>query len=206
MSSEIKIEPIPVTLTHVPKVWADEEALTQLQKAFEWVIDILPEDPKREGLRATPMRVAKAYAEFFRGYNDIDFKVTDFESQYGGLVIRKRIPFIAHCEHHICPFPGHIDFAYVPNGRVLGLSKIIRFMQHHCARLWTQEDMTEFLINEFMKLVEPEGAAIIVEACHSCEGHRGVREPDVPTITAAVRGCFTEDNGLEEKFYKLVGR
>ncbi|MFA5394914.1 MAG: GTP cyclohydrolase I FolE [Methanogenium sp.] len=180
-----------------------EDEITTL---FRDVLDSMPDNAAREGLQETPRRVARAYCEFFRGYSSLPFEPKDFDSGYDGLIVRKHIPFVAHCEHHICPFPGIIDFAYVPAGKVLGLSKIIRFMQHYTSRLWIQEDMTNFLIDEFMKLVEPKGAAIIVEACHSCEGYRGVREPNVPTITAAVRGIFAEDKILEGKFYTLVGR
>lgn len=186
--------------------WNFEDMENELTRLFSEILLVLPDDAHREGLVDTPRRVAKAYSEFFRGYQPINFCMRDFETSYTGFVVRKRIPFVAHCEHHICPFPGFIDFAYIPGDRVLGLSKIIRFMQHYASRLWTQEDMTEFLIDEFCRIVEPKGAAIIVEACHSCEGYRGVREPNVPTITAAVRGLFLEKPELEEKFYMLVGR
>lgn len=180
-----------------------EDSLTN---CFKNVLKALPDNDEREGLIDTPRRVAKAYCEFFGGYTPIVFQLRDFDSGYGGLIVRKRIPFVAFCEHHICPFPGTIDFAYIPNGKVLGLSKIIRFMQHYTKRLWIQEDMTDFLIDEFMRLVEPLGAAIIVEACHTCESYRGVKQPDVPTLTAAVRGIFVEQKELETKFFTLVGR
>jgi len=178
----------------------------ELTMCFRDVLSVLPDNPNREGLIDTPRRVARAYREFFKGYTPITFELRDFESGYDGLIVRKKIPFVAFCEHHVCPFPGTIDFAYIPNGKVLGLSKIIRFMQHYTSRLWIQEDMTTFLIDKFMEVVEPKGAAIIVEACHTCESYRGVKEPNVPTITAAVRGVFMHEPGLEARFYSLVGR
>lgn len=182
------------------------QMICELTDCFKEVLKVMPDNPEREGLIDTPKRVAKAYAEFFKGYAPMTFELRDFESGYGGLIVRKQIPFVAFCEHHMCPFPGTIDFAYIPDGKVLGLSKIIRFMQHFTSRLWIQEDMTTYLIDKFMEIVEPKGAAIIVEACHTCESYRGVKEANVPTITAAVRGVFEHEPGLEARFYQLVGR
>lgn len=191
-------------MEELPKNYLREK---ELEEHFRSIIKLIePDTWDRPELDDTPRRVAKAYTEFFRGYEELPFNMTDFTSGYGGMVVRSAIPFVAHCEHHICPFEGTIDFAYIPDGKILGLSKIIRFMQHYSSRLWTQEDMTDFLIDEFCSLVEPAGAAIIVQACHSCEGHRGVKTPNVPTITAAVRGLFSTDKLLEEKFYQLANR
>lgn len=183
-----------------------EEKESIMEGLFGKFLAVTGDDPAREGLIETPGRMARAYSELLRGYGEPDFVLKTFTSPYEGLVVRKGIPFVAHCEHHVCPFPGTIDFAYIPNGRVLGLSKIIRFMQHYAARLWTQEDMTMFLMDKFEELVKPAGCAIVIEACHSCEGNRGVRESNVPTITAERRGTFVDHPELEEKFYKLVGR
>lgn len=169
------------------------------------ILEELGEDLSRPGLVDTPDRVARAYAEMFKGYGDMDFEMRTFPSNYTGIIYRKGIPFTSYCEHHIAPFAGFIDFAYIPDGKVVGISKIIRFMQHHTARLWIQEDLTTFLIDEFMKILSPKGVAIVVEAYHTCEANRGVKTPNVLTGTAQVRGLF-EDPEMEQKFLRLIGR
>lgn len=159
----------------------------------------------RPGTVDTPSRVVKANKEIYRGYNPIDFKLTKFQTKYEGIIIRKEIPFTSYCEHHMLPFTGTIDFGYIPDGEILGLSKIIRLFQHLTSRLWTQEDMTDCLIDAFEKVVHPKGSIIIVNAVHTCEGNRGVRVPGVNTGTCTVRGIFKTDRYLEEKFYTLIG-
>ena len=119
------------------------------------IIDILKligENPNREGLQETPKRVSKAYAEWFKGYtNPPTYKL--FDSKYKGILARKAIPFISHCEHHIAIYNGFIDFGYIPNGKVTGISKIIRRFQHLSARLTIQENLTDLLIDDFIKEV-----------------------------------------------------
>src|SRR3990172_427933 len=118
----------------------------QIEAAVEVILHALGENVKREGLKETPARVAKAYIEWFRGYSKPDFNMSSFESAYTGMVIRKGIPFQSFCEHHLAMYKGHIDFAYIPNGRVVGLSKMPRLFQHISARLTIQEGLTHDLI------------------------------------------------------------
>lgn len=178
----------------------------EMSTAIRTIISGIGDNVYREGTYETPKRVVKAYKEMFRGYQEPDFKMTAFPSEYSGIVYRKAIPFTAYCEHHIAPFSGHIDFAYIPDGKVIGISKIIRLFQHYTSRLWTQEDMTEFLIDKFEAIVKPKGSAIIIEAFHTCEANRGVKVPNVTTGTSSVRGLFEEEPELEQKFFRLVGR
>lgn len=186
------------------EISCDCNAIDRIADSVYEIIEAIGDDPDREGVEDTPLRVARAYMEMFRGYREPDFNVRTFSSPYKGIIFKTGIPFTAHCEHHMCPFTGSIDFAYIPDGEVIGISKIIRLMQWGTSRLWIQEDMTDFLIDKFVGIVEPAGAAIIVKGYHTCEGNRGVRVPGVPTITSSVRGVFAEDPLLEQKFYTMV--
>ena len=131
------------------------------EKVEEYIKNILKEigeDTGREGLIETPARVARAYKEWFKGYTKPEFVMKAFTSDYSGMLIRKSIPFQSFCEHHIAMYQGIIDFAYIPDGKVLGISKIVRYMQHYSAKLTIQEDLTDDLIDGFCKIVQPKGA------------------------------------------------
>ncbi len=162
------------------------------------------EDITREGLLETPARVARAYEEWFKGYTKPEFVMKAFTSDYSGMLIRKDIPFQSFCEHHIAMYQGTIDFAYIPDGKVLGISKIIRYMQHYSAKLTIQEDLTDALIDGFCEIVKPRGAIIVVKGNHSCEATRGIRVPNVPTITSSVRGVFEGDSKSKSEFLNLI--
>jgi GTP cyclohydrolase I len=178
-----------------------------IQEAVRSILLALGENPDREGLKQTPARVARAYKEWFRGYTEPSFSMTTFASDYAGLVVRKDIPFQSYCEHHMAPYRGTIDFAYVPNGRIIGLSKIPRVFQHYASRLTTQEMLTADLIERFLGMFEeqykPKGAIIIINARHSCESSRGVKV-DAPTITSEVRGVFQTDLSPRDEFLSLT--
>jgi len=164
------------------------------------------EDPTREGLLETPMRVANAYEEMFRGYEDFDFTFKDFNSVYGGIVARVGIPFFSYCEHHIAIYRGVVHFGYIPNGRVVGASKLIRFIQHTAARLTIQEELTENIADTFMEQVQPKGCMVIVSASHTCEACRGVKVPDIPLVTDTIRGIFMDDPSIKAEFLATVQR
>lgn len=174
--------------------------------AVKTLIEGIGDTCSRDGTQETPGRVVRAMKEMYCGYEEPGFKMTTFPSDYTGIVYRVGIPFTAYCEHHMAPFSGTIDFAYIPDGTVIGISKIIRLFRHYTSRLWTQEDMTIFLIDKFEEVVHSKGCAIIIEATHTCEGNRGVKVPGVTTGTAAVRGVFETEADLEQKFYRLIGR
>ena len=167
-------------------------------------LECIGEDISREGLIETPKRVAKAYEEWLKGYSEPNFEMKVFSSNYSGMLIKKQIPFNSFCEHHIALYQGFIDFAYIPDGKVVGISKIIRFMQHYSSRLTIQEDLTDLLIDKFCEIVQPKGAIIIIKANHSCEGTRGVKVPNVPTITSAIRGVFDENQKARDEFLSLI--
>lgn len=182
--------------------------INKLEKRFKEILEIIGEDPTREGLVETPMRIAKAYTEWFRGYTEGP-KYKLFTSKYSGIVIKKNIPFTSFCEHHVAMYNGFINFGYIPNGKVTGISKIIRRFQHISSKLTIQEDLTEELIDDFYSKVQPKGCIIIVEALHSCEGSRGVKVPNVPTITSSVRGNFLKPEAgktPKEEFLRIIGK
>lgn len=162
------------------------------------------DDPTREGLLETPERVAKAYDEWFRGYGDPEFEIKRFKTSYGGLLVRPLIPFQSFCEHHMARYAGVIHFAYIPNGYAIGLSKIIRLVQHWSAKLSIQEDLTTSLVENFQKVLETKDIALVVSAFHSCESTRGVKVSGVPTVTAKLSGKFMSEPELRDEFYKLI--
>jgi len=184
-------------------IYTAEDKIADL---FEEIIIAIGEDPTRSGLIDTPRRMGRAYKEMFCGYQPLPFSMTTFPSESNDMVVRKRIPFTAYCEHHFAPFIGTIDFAYIPNGHIIGISKIIRLFQHLSSRLHVQEELTGLLLDEFCSYLQPKGAAIVIEAFHSCESNRGVRVPNVATITAGIRGIFADDESLKDEFYRLVDR
>ena len=179
--------------------------MNNIERHIKEILKLIGEDPTREGLLQTPARVEKAYKEWFRGYNNPPFKTAIFKSDYTGIVLRKDVPFQSFCEHHMAIYKGTIDFAYIPNGYVIGLSKIPRVLQHYSARLTIQEELTENLMDRFYNLFayRPKGAMIIVKAWHSCESSRGIKV-NALTTTSAVRGIFSRDPSAKSEVLQLL--
>jgi GTP cyclohydrolase I len=151
-------------------------------------------------LKNTPRRVKDSLMELTKAMREPMDKneMTAFPTTYKGMVVRKDIPFASLCAHHIIVYAGKVSIAYIPDKKKLGLSKIIRFVQHHTARLSSQEELTDLLADEFIKIVKPKGVMVVMSACHGCEGVRGVRVPNVPTVTASLRGLFMQQAVREE--------
>jgi len=177
-----------------------------IENLIRQLLTAIGEDPEREGLKETPFRVAKAYEEMFRGYQPFDFSLKDFGSCYGGIVARIGIPFNSYCEHHMLNFSGVVHFGYIPDCRVVGASKIIRFIQHTTAKLSIQEELTEQLADSFMEEVKPKGCMVIMSASHLCEACRGVKVAGVKMVTQTVRGIFMEDVAARAEFLDIVER
>lgn len=179
---------------------------SKIQTKIAELLELIGEDSKRDGLLDTPRRVADAYTEWFRGYQAPTFNITSFPSKYTGIVARRGIPFQSFCEHHMAMYKGTIDFGYIPNGFVVGISKIPRLFQHYSAKLTIQEELTDDLLNKFYEqfpaVKKPLGAIIIITANHTCESSRGVKV-DVPTTTSSVRGVFAEKLSPREEFLSL---
>ena len=184
------------------------EVLDELASHYEQVLTLLGEDPKREGLQKTPMRVAKAMQILTRGYTQDPHKVlTDalFEEKYNQMVIVKDIDFFSMCEHHMLPFYGKVHVAYIPNGYITGLSKIARVVDIFSHRLQVQERMTQQIKDCIEDTLHPMGVMVVVEAKHMCMQMRGVEKQNSITTTSDFSGAFNQAKTREEFMNLLRG-
>jgi GTP cyclohydrolase IA len=170
------------------------------------IIQAVGEDPKREGLVETPRRVAEMYAEVFSGLREdpADVLRVGFEEGHQELVLVKDIPFYSMCEHHFLPFHGVAHVGYIPNGRVVGLSKLARALEILARRPQLQERLTSQLADVIMSTLEPAGVAVVVQAIHLCMAMRGVRKPGSDTVTSAMRGVFRREAATRAEFMSLI--
>ncbi len=184
------------------------EGLDELASHYEQVLTLLGEDPEREGLQKTPMRVAKAMQILTRGYTQDPHKVlTDalFEEKYNQMVIVKDIDFFSMCEHHMLPFYGKVHVAYIPNGYITGLSKIARVVDIFSHRLQVQERMTQQIKDCIEDTLHPMGVMVVVEAKHMCMQMRGVEKQNSITTTSDFSGAFNQAKTREEFMNLLRG-
>lgn len=196
-------KPLMATNGAVPKKQVD---LPRIEAAVREILAAVGENPDREGLLETPGRVAKMYSEVFSGLHSdprIHLQKT-FEQKYDEMVIVKDIRFESCCEHHLLPFLGKAHIAYLPNGRVVGLSKLARAVEAISRRPQVQERITEELADLLMEELNPRGVGVILEASHTCMTIRGVRKPDALTTTSAMRGIFKENAITRQEFLTLV--
>ena len=166
----------------------------------------LGDDPDREGLKETPERVAKSMAFLTQGYGMKSDDVINgalFEECHRNMVLVKDIEMYSLCEHHLLPFFGKVHVAYIPNGKIVGLSKTARLVEVYARRLQVQERMTEQIAQAIWERVEPEGVGVVVEAYHLCMMMRGVQKQNSKTITSAMRGSFLEDQMTRDEFLRL---
>ncbi len=167
----------------------------RIEKAVAEILLAIGEDPEREGLRDTPARVAKMYAELLSGMREdpeVHLKSV-FTENYDEIVLLRDIPFYSVCEHHMLPFIGSAHVAYLPTGRVLGVSKLARIVDCFAKRLQCQERLTGQIADLIMTRLEPLGVAVVLEASHSCMTIRGIRKPGSTMVTSALRGIFRKD-------------
>lgn len=172
------------------------------------ILELLGEDPNREGLLDTPKRVAKMYREVFEGVG-VDPETaltTTFEEEYEGIVVVKDISYYTFCEHHLIPFFGKAHIGYIPNGRVVGLSKFARLVELASKRPQVQERMTQQIANAVMNVLQPEGVIVSIEGQHLCMCARGVKKPGSSTVTTIKKGVFKENVALAEEFERALLR
>lgn len=166
------------------------------------------ENPSREGLRDTPRRVVKAFGEYFEGYNlkpeDVLSKTFSDVGGYDGPVLVRDIEVESRCEHHMAPFIGRAHVAYIPQGKILGLSKIARLVDMYARRMQTQERLTAQIASALQKHLKPKGVAVMVEAEHFCMKVRGVRKDHAMTVTTTFSGDYRQDDDLREEFLAQV--
>ncbi|HET7263124.1 MAG TPA: GTP cyclohydrolase I FolE [bacterium] len=178
-----------------------------IEAAVRTILRAIGEDPDREGLRATPRRVANMYAEIFSGLRTDPaplLKVT-FDERHKEMVVVKDIPFHSSCEHHLLPFVGVAHVGYIPNGRIVGLSKIARLVETLARRPQVQERLTSQIADLLNAGLHARGAAVVIEAEHLCMTMRGVRKPGSKIVTSATRGIFRENPSTRAEFMSLIG-
>ena len=183
----------------------DKEAREYVRKLLAYMGD----DPDREGLKDTPRRVLGALREHFRGYDEnpashLERTFSEVEG-YDELVLVSDIEIYSHCEHHVVPFVGKAHVAYIPNGKVVGLSKIARVVDSYAKRLQVQEKLTAQIANTINETLSPQGVAVILQCQHFCMCYRGVRKPGSWTTTSRLAGCFLKDEAARMELLTLIG-
>ena len=202
---------LPVTLADLD----DEEPvalaaakmdLPRIQRAVREILLAVGEDPDREGLVHTPRRVAMAYAELFRGLHEEPRRHlrTVFTADYDEVVLLRDIPFASMCEHHLLPFLGRAHVAYLPKGRVVGLSKLARLVEGYARRPQIQEQMTKQICEALMEELKPKGAAVVIDATHSCMTIRGIRKTGSTMITSCLLGVCRSDARTRSEVLSLI--
>ncbi len=182
-----------------------EEAEAAVRTLIAWTGD----DPTREGLVDTPKRVVKAYEEFFAGYAEdpVEYLSRTFEEieDYDEMVVLRDVRFESHCEHHIVPIIGRIHVGYLPNQRVVGISKLARVTIAYAKRLQIQEKLTAQVANCVNEVLRPAGVAVVVEASHQCMTTRGVHKPGVSMVTSRMLGAFRDNPETRREFLSIIG-
>ena len=183
---------------------SDKEA----EEAFKTILSWMGEDPNREGLLETPKRVVKAFKEYFKGYNEDPIQVLDKTfgdvDGYDDMVIQKNISVQSHCEHHMAPIIGKAHLAYIPNERVVGLSKLARVVEVFSKRLQTQERLTMQIANTLMQSLDAKGVAVTIDSTHQCMTMRGIKKEQATTVTNYYLGQFKEDLSYQNRYLRLI--
>jgi len=192
-------------LKHNEKI-SDREAEEAFAKIIKWV----GEDPSREGLLSTPKRLVKAYKEYFKGYSEDPEKILEKTfgdvKGYDDMVIQKNISIQSHCEHHMAPIIGVAHVAYIPNLRVVGLSKLARVVEVFSKRLQTQERLTMQIAKTLMKSLDAKGVAVTIDAAHQCMTMRGIKKEQATTVTNYYLGQFKEDLGYQNRYLRFISK
>lgn len=191
------------------RLTTSEDADQAVESAVHSLLFNLGEDPQREGLLNTPKRVRKMYQELLSGYNTDPVALVNnalFTVDYNEMVLVKDIEYQSLCEHHMLPFLGSAHVAYIPNGKVIGLSKIPRIVDMFARRLQVQERMTTQIADFIEELLEPAGVAVVLEGVHMCSTLRGVKKANARMVTSTLRGAFKDDHELRREFMQHINR
>jgi len=185
----------------------DNQRVEMLEEAYRNLLEAIGEDPDRQGLRRTPVRAARALEFMTQGYRqNLDEIINDaiFDSEASEIILVKDIELYSLCEHHLLPFIGRAHVAYIPNGKVIGLSKVARLVDVFARRLQIQENLTTQIAESLMKCLEPGGVAVVVEAKHLCMMMRGVEKQNSIMKTSCLLGCFKDDARTRSEFLSLL--
>ncbi|MCX6808404.1 MAG: GTP cyclohydrolase I FolE [Candidatus Berkelbacteria bacterium] len=177
-----------------------------IEKNIAEIITHIGDDPKREGLEETPKRVLQSFGEIYRGYREDPSKLVKvFECEsYTGMVLLKNIELYSMCEHHMLPFVGHCNIAYIPDKKVIGISKLARVMEIFARRLQIQERLTDEIADCLLDLLKPKGVAVQIEAEHFCMRMRGVNKQNSVMVTTSLRGLFIKDPATRNEFLSAI--
>ena len=185
---------------------SDEKAEEAVKTIIQWI----GEDPSREGLKSTPKRVIKAFREYFSGYtqdpNKFLLKTFTEVEGYDDMVIEKNISIQSHCEHHMAPISGVAHVAYIPNTKVVGLSKLARVVEVFSKRLQTQERLTMQIAKTIMEVLQPRGVAVTIDASHQCMTNRGVKKERTTTVTNYFLGAFKDDLSFQNRYLRYINK
>ena len=187
----------------------DESVTRELAGHIQAILELIGEDPQREGLQKTPERVAKALQFLTQGYQqngEVIVQQALFQEPYNHMVIVKDIELFSLCEHHMMPFIGKAHVAYIPDGEITGLSKIARVVETYARRLQVQERLTEQIRDCIQESLHPLGVAVVIEAMHTCMSMRGVQKSNAITTTSAFSGIFLNSQKTRNEFLELIGR
>ena len=192
------------------KTEANRPTRAQAEDAVRTLIRWARDDPAREGLRDTPARVVRAYEEFFAGYlqdpTDILARTFSEVGGYDEMIVMTDIRFESHCEHHMVPIIGKAHVGYLPDKRVVGISKLARLVEVYARRLQVQEKMTVQIADCLQKALKPKGVAVVIEAAHQCMTTRGVHKPGVGLVTSRMVGAFRDNASTRREFLAVIGR
>lgn len=186
---------------------AEKAKLEKMTAACHTILECIGEDPSREGLLKTPARWAKALLFMTNGYNVTPQQVTNgaiFSENHDEMVVIKDIDIHSLCEHHMVPFTGRVHIGYIPNGKILGLSKMARIAEIYARRLQVQERLTREIADAIVQAVQPLGVAVVVECSHFCMVMRGVQKVAAKTVTSSVRGCFESNPKTRAEFFSII--
>ncbi|MFQ5611797.1 MAG: GTP cyclohydrolase I FolE [Anaerolineae bacterium] len=181
----------------------------KIERAVRTLLENIGEDPDRQGLQRTPDRIARMYDELTAGYHVDPIKLINdalFDVDYSEMVLVKDIEFYSLCEHHMLPFFGKAHIAYIPNGKVVGLSKIPRIVEMFARRLQVQERMTQQIADFIDEVLQPHGVAVVIEGAHMCSMMRGVKKANASMVTSAISGAFKDDSKTRAEFMEHIGR
>ena len=180
------------------------------EEAFKTILKWIGENPEREGLKETPKRVVKAFKEYFSGYHQDASKVLNKTfgdvDGYDDMVIEKNISFESHCEHHMAPIIGVVHIAYIPNKKVVGLSKLARTVEVYAKRLQTQERLNMQIAKTLMNGLEAKGVAVTIDASHQCMTMRGIKKENATTVTNYFLGKFKEDLSIQNRYLRFISK